>query len=209
MIDTRPVVLTDAQWSALEKNADDCVIRDFNDIEAVLVSAQETLGHLADDNPLYCPALAELAVWDSGPEDNADLMMTLNIPGLRLATEMIQIRDFRVANSTPGAPVVRVVIGELLTYRNRLLHDLVVLACTHPNLGSLATYAEHLGLSAADLAEHVRESASRTAAKINDAGLREQVAHLVRNYRHANVRYLIDQHVAAARTAASDPTTPA
>ncbi|GGS85127.1 hypothetical protein GCM10010156_49670 [Planobispora rosea] len=127
MIDARPVELTEKQWEAIlsHPDVDDVTVGCFDDVESILRLAREQLVHIPDDDPLHCPTLADICLWDTSDADNDDLMLTVDLPGgLRLATELIKMQVFKTSNGTPGEPVVRDVLSEILTYRNRLLADL-------------------------------------------------------------------------------------
>ncbi|WP_329431028.1 hypothetical protein OG339_48585 (plasmid) [Streptosporangium sp. NBC_01495] len=138
MINTTPVELTNAQWAAIVEELGDptFTIQDFTEVDAVLRSAQAALS----DHPLHHPAIDALSVYDTSPEDDADIVVTLDVSGLRLTTEPIGIGIFRLANRTPGEPVIRAVIGELLLHRDRLLSNLTAAtAPTQEPLGVVLT----------------------------------------------------------------------
>jgi hypothetical protein len=127
MIDTSPIELTDEQWTALLADydgMDSFTVKDFDDVEQLLVLAREKLGNLPEGHPLSCPELLHMALWDTSDANNWSLMMTVDLAGLRLATDHVKIGPFRDANETPGEPVLRAVLGELLDHRNRLVRKL-------------------------------------------------------------------------------------
>ncbi|MFF0250323.1 hypothetical protein ACWEU6_12910 [Streptosporangium sandarakinum] len=197
MIDMRPVELTGKQWAALPAgDLNGLTIHGFSDVENVLVLAKKALGYLPDDDPLRCPALSQIHLWDTGNDDNDDLMITVDVPGLRLATELIEIRSFQAANDTPGEPVLRAVLTEILTYRNRILRELVTAVA---DLGGLIGYADHFGIMPEDLGEDVHDTASAQAAEVNNAGLEGQLIYLIHHYGLAKTRHLLDERAGNAR----------
>ncbi|MFF0249994.1 hypothetical protein [Streptosporangium sandarakinum] len=123
-------------------------------------------------------------------------MITVDVPGLRLATELIEIRSFQAANDTPGEPVLRAVLTEILSYRNRILRELVTVVA---DLGGLVGYADHFGITPEDLHEDVHDTAGAQAAEVNNAGLEGQLSYLLHHYGIAKTRRLLDERAGNAR----------
>jgi len=113
--------LLDDQWRTLlsENDFTDFTVSDPDNVERVLRALQETLLILDDTG-----------IWDISTSDTCELMITLDVAGLRLATDF-EIKQFQMANDTPGEAVVRSVVTELLGVRTRLHGDLTsfVAAC--------------------------------------------------------------------------------
>ncbi|MFD8560660.1 hypothetical protein ACFV1N_25585 [Streptosporangium canum] len=113
--------LFDNQWRTLlsENDFDEFTVTDSDDVETVLRALQETLLILDDTG-----------IWDISTPDTSALMIAVDVAGLRLATDF-EIKQFQMANDTPGEAVVRSVVAELLGVRTRLHGDLTsfVAAC--------------------------------------------------------------------------------
>lgn len=130
---TAPAELNDDQWAAIlaemaTSRTGDQTIGDFTEVESVLNLARDALVHLDMRNPLHSPALAQIAIWDTSDDNNADLFITVHLSdSFRLASELIEIETLRAANDTPGEPVIRLVINELLSHRNQAMAALAAM----------------------------------------------------------------------------------
>ncbi|MEV0306489.1 hypothetical protein [Nonomuraea fuscirosea] len=129
----RPLELTPEQWAVLladRARIEDVTVDDFDGIENLLTLAWERLGHLPEDNPLRCPELLDMAVWDSSDDTSWTLFLSVDVPGTdeapgyRLTTDHLSTWSFQYANDTPGEPVVRAVLDQLIEYRNSIIGQL-------------------------------------------------------------------------------------
>ncbi|WP_329431317.1 hypothetical protein OG339_47975 (plasmid) [Streptosporangium sp. NBC_01495] len=204
-LDTRPVELAEEQWALLvsdQDRIDGLTVKDFDDIQDMLTLAQELLSHLTADIPACCHALRTMDVWNISDSANADLHLTVYAGVLKLTTEPIKISSFQGANNTPGEPVLRAVLTELLHRRNELLHDL---ALTIADSGGLVGYTAHLGIIEEDLDEDVHDIASRKASNINNGGVEEQLTYLLRHLGFSEVRKLLDERAPQASVSTLEP----
>lgn len=126
----QPPSLTPAQWAVVlcvSSDYDGFSVEEFTDIETVLLDAQSTLGRLPTDHALALPEVRQIEVWDTSDAQNTDLIITVDLPGLRLASDRVEVSSFARAG-LDGSDAAQAVLGELLGHRNRLLADLAA-AC--------------------------------------------------------------------------------
>jgi hypothetical protein len=116
--------LTDAQWAAALADIDeDFGVRFVSDVDTVLTLAQQALGDREPGDPLACPALQDMAVWDTSDANNWTYMVTVDVAGFRLAGDHVEMKGLPDLPG-PGPDRFKAVLGELISHRNILVRKL-------------------------------------------------------------------------------------
>lgn len=165
---TAPIYLTDVQWAELIGRDDiaHLTVNATDDVEDILTLAQETLSDLPDNNPLRCPELADMHVWDASDDDNWYLFITVDLPGGSLASDVIKLRYFQTTNNTPGPP-------ELLHRRNQLVEFYT------PALDGITLTREQLEKWAGPL---TTDALARLGRDIPDSSIPDAISEIVAGY---------------------------
>lgn len=195
MASLNPLTFTDAQWTAIAaacKDVDRTAITDFDDIQDLLTNAQHALAWLPETDPLNCPELLDISVWDTSDANNWTFLIRADLSELTLTTEHLAIGPFADGEAAAGEPFIRAVLGEILQHRNQLARRFLLTALDI----DLADYAEHLGLSVEDLDELVNEATSQQANDATNEGLTSQVRLLSSMYGNRIARTLIEERSA-------------
>lgn len=201
---TAPLALTEEQWKHLTRphEFDQFTVSGADDVDLLLSHVLDTLGYLPVEHPLLFPPIRDMAVYEATHGGGRAFVVAFTVDAVTVTTERIHLDGFADVNHTPGAPVMRAVLTQILHSLNQALGDLAQWAAGY----SLATYAaQHLGLTAAALEETVHDTAVDRALTVTQSGLAAQIDYLIHHLGVVNTRRVLEAlHLGGNTAAASD-----
>ncbi|MFI7641936.1 hypothetical protein [Nonomuraea sp. NPDC049400] len=207
MFPTAPLALTEEQWKHLTRprEFDQFTVSGADDVDLLLGHVLDTLGYLPAEHPLLFPPIRDMAVYDATHGGGRAFVVAITVDAVTVTTERIHLDGFADVNHTPGTPVMRAVLTQILSSLNQALAGLARWAAGC----SLATYAEqHLGLTAAALEETVHDTAVDHALTVTQGGLAAQIDYLIRHLGVDNTRRVLEAlHLGGSTAVAADAVT--